>query len=133
MARQQQKSLTPKQQAVRDLEDARASLAHHATLAADEWSPRAVVARSMQKHRALWIGGAALAGLALIKIVWPGTESNNKRDNFISGAKNRGMLALLLSPIVAFGRKAVLNFGAQWFESFLRHKVSPNEEAGDAV
>lgn len=127
MARQQQKQLTPKQQALRDLEDARASLAHHATLAAEEWSPRAMMARSMEKHRALWIGAAALAGLVLLKFVWPAGDSNNKRDNFITGAKNRGMFALLLSPLLAFGRKTVLNYGAQLFESFLRQKVSPNE------
>jgi hypothetical protein len=126
MARQQQEQLTPKQQVLRDLENARASLAHHASLAAEEWSPRAVITRSIEKHRALWIGGAALAGLVLIKFVWPSGDSNNRRDNFSATAKNRGLFALLLGPLLALGRKTILDYGSQWFESYLRQKVSPN-------
>jgi hypothetical protein len=122
MARQQQAQLTPKEQALQDLEAARASLAHHATLAAEEWTPRALITRSIEKHRALWIGGAALAGLALVKFAWP----NNQRDNFTTTAKNRGLVALLLSPLLALGRKSILNYGAQWFESYLKQKISPN-------
>lgn len=122
MARQQQAQLTPKEQALQDLEAARASLAHHATLAAEEWTPRALIARSIEKHRALWIGGAALAGLALVKFAWP----NNQRDNFTTTAKNRGLVALLLGPLIALGRKSILNYGAQWFESYLKQKISPN-------
>ncbi len=129
MARQQQAQLTPKEQALQDLEAARVSLAHHATLVAEEWSPRAVIARSIGKHRALWIGGAALAGLALVKFVWP----NNQRDNLTATAKNRGLLALLLSPLLAMGRKSILNYGAQWVESYLHHKVSPNASAAGTV
>ncbi|MFN0075057.1 MAG: hypothetical protein ACKVY0_01150 [Prosthecobacter sp.] len=122
MARQQQTPLTPKEQALQDLEAARASLAHHATLAVEEWSPHALVARSIEKHRALWMGGAALAGLALIKLVWP----NNRRDNLVATAKNRGLLALLLSPLLALGRKSILNYGTRWLESYLHKKASPN-------
>jgi hypothetical protein len=133
MARPQQEQLTPKQQVLSDLEDARASLALHATLAAEEWSPRALVRRSMEKHRALWIGGAALAGLALVKLIWPAGDANNRGDNFMAAAKNRGWLALLLSPLLALGRKAVLNYGSQLFESYLRHKVSPNDPDAETV
>ncbi len=122
MARQQQAEMTPKEQALRDLEDARVSLALHATLAVEEWSPRAMIARSIVKHRALWIGGAALAGLGLMKFMWP----NNQHDNLIVTAKNRGLLALLLSPLLTLGRKSILNYGAQWFETYLKQKISPN-------
>ena len=126
MARQQQAQLTPKQQALRDLEDARSALAQHATLVAEEWSPRALLTRSIARHRALWIGGAALAGLALMKFAWPSGDANNRRENFFTAAKKRGLFALLLSPLLALGRKAVLNYGSQMFESYLRQKVSPN-------
>lgn len=134
MARKSQEQLTPKQQVLRDLEEARASMALHATLVAEEWSPSALVARSFTKHRTFWIGGAALAGLALMKLVWPASESDDRRDGFMSAAKNhRGLFALLLSPLLAFGRKAVLNYGSQLFESYLRQKVSPNDPDANTV
>lgn len=133
MARQQQEQLTPKQQVLRDLEEARAALARHAVLAAEEWSPRAMIARSMVKHRALWVGGAALAGLALMKFLRSGAESHNGRDNFFTAAKNRGLLALLLSPLLALGRKALLSHGAEWLESFLHQKISPNAPPSNQV
>ncbi len=126
MARQQQEQLSPKLQAVRDLEAARAALSQYATLAIKEWSPQEIVTRSIEKHRALWLGGAALAGLALIKWVWPANETNHGRDNSHVTAKNRGLIALLLSPLLALGRKTLINYGAQVFESFVHQQVSAN-------
>lgn len=127
MARQQQEQLTPKQQALRDLEDARASLAHHAAHAVEEWSPRALLTRSVEKHRALWLGASVIAGVALVKFIWPGGGSKSKPDNSSTGTRYGGWIALLLSPLVALARKSVLNYGTQWFESYLRQKVSPND------
>lgn len=133
MALPQQERLTPKQQALRDLEEARASLAHHASLAAEEWSPRALITRSFEKHRVKWIGAAALTGLALMKFAWPSSISNKGRDNFTSSAKNRGLFTLILSPILALGRKSLLNYGSQLLESYLYQKVSPNTPDSDTV
>lgn len=133
MARQQQERLTPKQQALRDLEDARASLAHHASLAIEEWSPRALLTRSVEKHRTLWIGAAAIAGAALLKFFWPSGDSHSKHDNFFASTKNRGLFALLLSPLLALARKSVLNYGSQLFETYLRQKVSPNDPDAGTV
>jgi hypothetical protein len=133
MARQQQERLTPKQQALRDLEDARASLAHHAALAVEDWSPRALLTRSVEKHRALWFGAAAIAGMALLKFIWPVGESNSRQQNFLSGAKNSGLLALVLSPLLSLVRKSVLNYGTQWFETYLRQRVSPNDSDAGTV
>ena len=134
MARQQQESLTPKQQALRDLEDARASLAHHASHAVEEWSPRALITRSVEKHRALWIGGAAIAGLAVLKLIWPSSNSHGKPSSgFLSSAKSSGLLTLLLSPLLALVRKSAMTYGTQWVESYLRQKVSPNDPDTGAV
>ncbi|MBB5031508.1 hypothetical protein [Prosthecobacter vanneervenii] len=135
MARPQQEQLTPKQQVLRDLEDARASLAHHASLAAEEWSPKALLTRSVEKHRALWIGGAVIAGMALIKLVMPSASgrAGGRSENFLSGAKGSGLMALLLGPAIAFARRSVLNYGTQWFETYLRSKVSPNDSEPGAV
>jgi len=129
MARQQQEQLTPKQRVLRDLEVARASLAHHATQAAEEWTPRALISRSFEKHRSLWIGGMALAGLALTQLF----RSGGRRENFSTAAKNSGLFALLLGPFLALGRKALLEHGTQWFESFLHQKISPNDPDAGTV
>ena len=128
MARPQQERLTPKQLALRDLEDARASLAHHASLAVEEWSPRALFTRSVEKHRALWIGGAAVAGLALIKLILSTGSQGGRHEGLLSSAKSRGWLALLLGPLLAFARKSALNYGAQLFETYLHQQVSPNDQ-----
>lgn len=133
MARQNQKRLTPKQQALEDIEAARASLARHAVLAAEEWSPRAVITRSISQHRALWMGGAVLAGLAMLKLLWPSSHSNNQRDNFNTKAKNRGLFTLLLSPLLALGRKTAIDYAANFFESHLHRQVSPNTSDGETV
>lgn len=133
MARQQQERLTPKQQALRDLEDARASLAHHAVHAMEEWSPQALITRSVQKHRGLWIGAATIAGAAFLKWLWPTGSSHSRQDHPVSGARYGGWLALLLSPLAALVRKSVLNYGTQWFETYLHQKVSPNDSDAGTV
>ncbi len=133
MAQPQQERLTPKQQALRDLEEARFSLDWHAAHAVEEWSPRALLARSMQKNRLLWIGGAALGGLALMQLLRFSVSANNRRDNLNAPAKNLGWLALLLGPLVTLGRKTIMNHAAQLFESYLHQKVSPNATTTDRV
>jgi len=133
MAQPHQEKLTPKQQALRDLEEARASLDWHATHAVEEWHPRTLLARSMEKNRLLWIGGAALAGLALVRFLRFSGSTNYKRDNLGATAKNHGWFALLLAPLFALGRKAVMNHAAQMFESYLHQKVSPNAPPTDRV
>ena len=129
MARQQQEQLTPKQRVLRDLEAARASLANHATQAAEEWTPRALMSRSFEKHRSLWIGGMALAGLALTQLL----RSGGRRENFTATAKNSGLVALLLGPFLALGRKTLIEHGTRWFESFLHQKISPNAPNAEKI
>lgn len=133
MALQPQDQLTPKQQALHDLEVARTALARHATLAVKEWSPRAVISHSIERHRMAWLGGAALAGLAAVRLLFFSGRSNSRRDNPGASATNRGLLALLLTPLLAYGRKAALNYGAQLFQSYLHQKISPNVRPADRV
>lgn len=133
MASQQQEPLTPKQQALHDLEHARASLAHHASHAAEEWSPRAILTRSVEKHRALWMGGAAIAGLALLKTLWPSGGSYPRHEGAFGGGKSRGWSALLLGPLLALARKYALSYGTQMVQSYMRHKISPNDPDAGAV
>lgn len=133
MASQQQEQLTSKQQVLRELEVARASLGRHVTLAVKEWNPRTMLSHSLERHRTLWMGGAAVAGLFLVRFIFSSGRSNYGRDNLGGAAKNRGLMALLLTPLLAYGRKAALSYGAQMFQSYLQRKVSPNASPADRV
>jgi hypothetical protein len=133
MASHRQESLTPKQQALHDLEYARASLAHHAAHAAQEWTPQAIFTRSVQKHRAVWIGAAAIAGLAVLKAILPSRGGPPPSGGSFSNAKRSGMLALLLSPLLALARRSVMSYGTQWVETYLRQKLSPNAHHSETV
>ncbi len=133
MSNHPQERLTPKQQALHDLEYARASLAHHASHAAEEWSPRAIFTRSVEKHRAVWIGAAAIAGLAVLKAIWPSGGARTTHANAFTGTKSRSWLALLIGPLLGLARKYALSYGSQMVETYLRQRVSPNNPDAGAV
>lgn len=133
MASTSQEPLTPKQQALHDLEYARASMAYHASHAAEDWSPRAIITRSVEKHRALWIGGAAVAGLLLLKALWPSRHTIYTHAGPVTSAKRSGWSALLLGPLIALARKYAVSYGTQMLQTYMRHKVSPNGPDAGAV
>ncbi|WP_395745204.1 hypothetical protein [Prosthecobacter sp.] len=134
MSHPTQESLTPKQQALHDLEEARASLAFHAAHAAEEWSPKAIITRSIHKHRAAWISAAAIAGLAVVKIVWSSAHPHPyARHEGEGGGGRRGLAALLLSPLIALARKSLMSYGSQWLQTYLHQKISPNAPDSEAV
>jgi len=132
MAGQQQERLSPKQIVLRDLELARASLAHHTALVAEEFSPRAMVARSFERNRVLWIAGAAAAGLIGIKLLLP-SRQDIERDIVSAPVKNRGLLSLLSVPLLALGRKAVMTYGTQFIQSYLGRQQPPNDDGPTAI
>ncbi len=132
MAGQQQERLSPKQIVLRDLELARASLAHHTALVAEEFSPRAMVARSFERNRVLWIAGAAAAGLIGIKLLLPSRQDID-RDIVSAPVKNRGLLSLLSVPLLALGRKAVMTYGTQFIQSYLGRQQPPNDDGPTAI
>lgn len=136
MARSSPEPLTPKQQALRDIEDARASLARHTALAVTEWSPRAVLARSFERHTALWIGGTALAGLALVRFAWASSSAQNGASTkSTSSNRSRSLRALLIGPVIALARKSAMGYASSLFESYLRRQrqVSPNASSRTSV
>ena len=119
MARQQQEGLTPKQAALRDLDLARTSLAVHTTLVAEEFSPRAMMSRSIERHRAAWIAGATCVGLIAIKLLLPGRRDESKANSEHGSSRSRGLLGLLMVPLMSFGRKAMMNYGSQFIQTWL--------------
>lgn len=136
MARSSPEPLTPKQQALRDIEDARAALARHTALAVTEWSPRAVLVRSFEKHAALWIGGTALAGLALFRFAWASSSAQSSTSTkTASQNRSRSLRALLIGPVIALARKSAMGYASNLFESYLRRQrqVSPNGSGSTSV
>jgi hypothetical protein len=136
MAGQQLQRLTPKQQALRDLELARHELARESGLAADEWSPRAVLTRSFENHRMLWIAGSLVAGLAAIRLLLPSAASRAE-DGFDheepsrrrpSGGLTGGIVGLLAGPLIQMGRKAVTEYGMQWAQAWLQGRQTAAEQ-----
>lgn len=128
MAGQHLQRLTPKQQALRDLELARHDLARETGLVAEEWSPRAVMARSFERYRYLWIAGGVVAGLAAIKLLMPSGSSRDE-DRYDEDENDRpapsrslrsGLLGLVAGPLINMGRKAVTNYGMQVVQSWLQ-------------
>ncbi len=119
MARQQQERLTPKQAALRDLDLARGMLARSTVLVAEEYSPRAMMSRSIERHRVAWIAGAVFAGLVAIKVLLPAGRDAVRGDHGAVPNKTRGLLGLLMVPLMSFGRKAVMNYGSQFVQAWL--------------
>lgn len=132
MASQHLQRLTPKQQALRDLELARHELARETGLVAEEWSPRAVMARSFERYRYIWIAGGVVAGLSAIKLLMPsGSSRDADEDDDLeierpqpSRGLSSGLLGLLAGPLISMGRKAVTNYGMQFVQNWLQAKAA---------
>jgi hypothetical protein len=134
MAGKQQERLSAKQIALRDLELARMALARNSALVAEEYSPRALVARSMERHRAAWIAGAACAGLLAFRLLTGGGRGDdNARDFGAAPAKHRGLLGLLAVPLMTFGKKALMNYGSQFLQNWLHTSKSTQDNSPGPV
>ncbi len=118
--------LTPKQEALRDLDLARSLLGHHLHDAKEEWSPRALATRSFKQHTKAWLIGGTIAGLVVVKALLPGKSSppKNKRDKNGASATNRGLAAMLLAPLLGILQTAALNYGRQYLNSYLQKQLS---------
>jgi hypothetical protein len=116
--------LTPKQQALRDLDEARAQLGVHIHLASEEWNPRLLLRQSMQKHLWAWAAAAGVGGLLLWRVILPPRSRKNDRD--ISGASDtkKGFMALLTLPLLGMARQAAMKYGTQFLQSYLTNKFS---------
>lgn len=137
MAGQHLQRLTPKQLALRDLEVARAELAQQTGLVAEEWSPRAVMARSFERYRMAWIAGAAVAGLAALKLITSSGRSEHSDDGLKNGSRGlggpSGLIGMLTGPLLAMGRKAVMNYGMQLLQSWLQKRAEETDPASVTI
>jgi hypothetical protein len=118
--------LTPKELAVHDIEVARGALGEHLYQAAAEFSPRTIVSRSIQDHRWLWIGAAAIGGLALVRLFIP-ARRKIERDNHVSTATKSGLIALILAPMLGMARRTALTYATNYAKGYLTKYLSRHE------
>jgi hypothetical protein len=137
MAGQHLQRLTPKQLTLRDLEIARAELERETGLVAEEWSPRAVMARSFERYRVAWIAGAALVGLAAFKFLMSSSRVDDSDDSPRSVSRglagSGGLIGMLTVPLMAMGRKAVMNYGMQFFQNWLQKRAGEPDQPAAAT
>ena len=119
--------LTPKQQALKDLEQARALLGVHVHLASEAWNPRELMRQSLQKHLWAWVSAAGVGGLLLWRILMPSLQSKIGRDFSGASAKKSGFIALLMTPMLDIARQAALKFGTSFIQSYLQNHLSQHE------
>lgn len=114
--------LTPKQLALRDLDDARQQLGVHIHLATEEWNPRVILRQSIQKHLWAWAAAAGIGGLMLWRVLVPSARGKFDRD--ISGASDRkkGFMALLTVPLLGMARQAAVKYGTQFLQTYLTNQ-----------
>lgn len=126
MARRQSSppKLTPKQQALHDLDEARHLLGAHVQLASKAWNPRVLLRQSVQKHVWAWAAAAGVGGILLLKLVLPARRGKIDRD--IPGASDRknGFMALLLAPLAGLARQSALKYGSQFLQNYLTQQFS---------
>jgi len=96
-----------KQRLVQQLAYARAGLVVEAALAKEQFRPLAIVTRSLTNHKVYWLAGTAVAGLILVRLLFP-----PKIRSDISGktARKRGVSGLLRGAVMAFAQRSALRW-----------------------
>ncbi|MEN3943871.1 hypothetical protein WJU23_21395 [Prosthecobacter sp. SYSU 5D2] len=119
--------MTPKQKVLNDLALARTQLGAHLQLASEELNPKAVFLRSVRKHPWVWIGAASLSGLFLVRSLMPARAGKFERDNLTASATKSGLIALILSPMLAMAKQTAWKYGSQYLQSYLTEHFSRHE------
>ncbi|HEY1051100.1 MAG TPA: hypothetical protein VGE39_15125 [Prosthecobacter sp.] len=119
--------MTPKQLALKDLENARTLLGSHLHLASEEFNPKVIVSRSLRQHPWIWVAGAAVTGLLLVRTLMPSKTPKIERDNFGASATKGGLIALILSPVLGMARQAAWKYASQYLQSYLTQHISRHE------
>jgi hypothetical protein len=116
--------LSPKEQVLRDLDEARALLGAHVQLASEAWNPRELLKHSLHKHAWAWALAVGVGGALIWKLATPSYRGKFDRD--ISGAsdKKNGFIALLMQPVLGMARQAALKYGSQFLQTYLTNQFS---------
>ncbi|TDU69351.1 hypothetical protein EI77_03004 [Prosthecobacter fusiformis] len=119
--------MTPKQQALKDLDYARIQLSTHLQLAGEEFNPKFILTRSVRSHPFVWIGVAAAGGLLIVRFLMPPKHAKIERDNLTASATKSGLIALILTPVIAMARQTAWKYGSQFLQSYLTQHFSRHE------
>jgi len=119
------KTLSPKQQAIADLEWARSQIGAQWVTVSQQASPSHLLQQSIKKHRPWWIGGAVVAGFLGIRALLPTAKNKNRRDTKAESVKTGGLIALIASPVLGMARKAALSWLTTQFQLYLQSTVKP--------
>lgn len=118
-----------KAQVLQELDSARAELGVHLRHATEEWSPAAVVRRSFERHRWLWMAGGTLAGVLFVRLLSPSAQGKFRRDNSEAPVKKSGLIWQILSPVAPLARQFALKHGLELLQSYLNPPHPPTPEA----
>jgi hypothetical protein len=119
--------MTPKQLALKNLEESRSLLGEHFQLATEAWNPRTLVQQSMQKHLWAWVSAAGIGGLILWRVLLPAPGRKIGRDILDASAKKSGLIALLMQPMLGMARQAALKYGSSFLQTYLQNHLSRHE------
>jgi len=119
--------LTPKQMALKDLEEARSLLGVHVLLASEALNPRKIVRESMQKHLWAWLSAAGVGGFILWRAFTPARQTKFGRDISDASAKKSALITLLMQPMLGMARQAAIKYGSSFLQSYLLNHLSRHE------
>lgn len=117
MARSTPATSALKRQLVLDLELARASLAEQTRKAQAQFSPFALVQRSVQRHKVAWIIGGIVAGVAIVRLLLPPKFRSDKSGQ---SDKTRGFTGIMRSLFFTVAQRAAMNYAKTHFKDQAR-------------
>lgn len=121
--------MTEKEIILRDLDHARAAIHLHMGETSREWHPKALVSRSIENYRWVWVAGAVVAGVLMVRAINPLRSRKNERD--ISGkvATNRTLAALVTSPLIGMAKKAAFTLIASRIKDLFPAPAAPPSQS----
>ncbi len=102
-----------KRKIIADLELARADLFIETRRAKADWNPVTLVSRSFHKHKVVWLIGGAIAGLFMVRLLFP---PKIRSDKFGGSDKKRGCSGFLSGLVFKVARNAAINYATTHFK-----------------
>lgn len=102
-----------------ELDRARAEFGVQLQGAAEAWRPDRLLHRSLERHRWLWTGAAALTGLLLARRLLRPAQDKIRRDIAGASATKGSLISQILTPMFAIARQTAMRQGFQLLQTLL--------------